>query len=82
MAYLGIGALILSTLLTTLYMMTILVRAYFPVGEVDAEALTRIHDPARAMTAPLILLTAAGIVLALSSNRLIDFLRLVGRGSI
>lgn len=82
MAYLGIAALILSTLLTTLYMMTIVVRAYFPVGEVDAEALAKVHDPGRAMTVPLVLLAAAGIVLALYSNRLIDFLSLVGRGAV
>lgn len=80
MAYLGIAALILSTLLTTLYMMTIVVRAYFPVGEVDVEALAKIRDPGRAMTVPLIFLAAAGIVLALYSNRLIDFLRLVAQG--
>jgi len=81
-AYLGIAALILSTLLTTLYMMTIVVRAYFPVGEVDAEALAQVHDPGRAMTIPLVLLAAAGIILALYSNRLIDFLSLVGRGAV
>lgn len=47
LAYAGIAALILSTLLTTLYMLTIVVRAYFPVGELDRAALARVHDPAR-----------------------------------
>ena len=82
LAYFGIGALILSTLLTTLYMMTIVARAYFPVGELDTEALSRIHDPGRAMTVPLVILTAAGVLLALCSNRLIEFLALVGCGAI
>ena len=74
LAYVGIGALILSTLLTTLYMMTIVVRAYFPVGEFDRAALARIHDPGRAMWVPLVLLTAAGVVLALLSDPVIAFL--------
>ena len=52
LAYAGIGALILSTLLTTLYMLTIVVRAYFPVGELDRAALARVHDPARTMMDP------------------------------
>lgn len=78
LAYVGIGALILSTLLTTLYMMTIFVRAWFPVGAVDAEALANIHDPGKAMTIPLVVLAAAGIVLALVSNPLIAFLQAVG----
>ena len=56
LAYAGIAALILSTLLTTLYMLTIVVRAYFPVGELDRAALARVHDPARTMWIPLVLL--------------------------
>ena len=74
LAYAGIGALILSTLLTTLYMMTIVVRAYFPVGELDQAALERVHDPAKSMWVPLVLLTAAGVVLALLSDTVIHFL--------
>lgn len=79
-AYAGIAALILSTLLTTLYMMTIVVRAYFPVGEPDHEALARIHDPGGLMTVPLVSLAAAGVVLALCSNWLIGFLQTVAGG--
>jgi len=82
LAYAGIAALILSTLLTTLYMMTIIVRAYFPVGELDQQALDRIHDPGIQMTVPLLILTAAGVILALCSNRLIDFLQIVGSGQL
>ena len=74
LAYVGIGALILSTLLTTLYMMTIVVRAYFPVGELDRAALAKIHDPGKSMWVPLVLLTAAGVVLALLSDTVIHFL--------
>ena len=74
LAYAGIAALILSTLLTTLYMLTIVVRAYFPVGELDRAALARVHDPARAMWIPLVLLTASGVILALLSNEVIGFL--------
>lgn len=80
LAYAGIAALILSTLLTTLYMMTIIVRAYFPVGELDLEALAKIHDPSFHMTVPLIVLAASGVALALCSNWLIGFLQLVGGG--
>ena len=74
LAYAGIAALILSTLLTTLYMLTIVVRAYFPVGELDRAALARVHDPARTMWIPRVLLTASGVILALLSNEVIGFL--------
>lgn len=78
LAYAGIGALILSTLLTTLYMMTIFVRAWFPVGAVDTESLSKVHDPGAAMTVPLLVLAAAGVVLALLSDPLTSFLQAVG----
>lgn len=82
LAYAGIGALILSTLLTTLYLMTIVVRAYFPIGELDTAALEKIHDPGKTMTVPLVLLTAVGVALALCSNRVINFLELVAYGTL
>lgn len=81
LAYLGIAALILSTLLTTLYMMTIFVRAYFPVGALDLEALEKARDPGRAMTIPLVLLAASGVVLALFSDPLTAFLQAVAAGA-
>ena len=80
LAYVGIGALILSTLLTTLYLMTVVVRAYFPVGKLDAEALAKVHDPDKTMTVPLVLLTSMGVVLALCSNLVIGFLTQVSQG--
>ena len=80
LAYVGIGALILSTLLTTLYMMTIVVRAWFPVGEVDTAALAKLRDPNRQMTVPLVVLTTAGVVLAAWSDPLIALLKQVANG--
>jgi len=82
LAYAGIAALILSTLLTTLYLMTIVVRAYFPVGELDTAALSEIRDPGRRMTVPLAVLTGMGVALALSSSALIRFLWVVSHGRV
>ena len=82
LAYVGIGALILSTLLTTLYLMTIVVRAYFPVGDRETGPRQALRDPGRGMTVPLMILTAMGIVLGLCSAPLTDFLRMVTAGRI
>jgi multicomponent Na+:H+ antiporter subunit D len=80
LAYAGIAALILSTLLTTLYLMTVVVRAWFPVGQLDTAALSRIRDPGYAMKAPLLLLAIGGVALALASSPIIRFLRTVADG--
>lgn len=80
LAYVGIGALILSTLLTTLYLLTLVARAYFPLGEPDEETMAQIHDPGRGTIVPMILMTAAGVLLALYSNPLIQLLQQVSQG--
>ena len=80
LAYLGIVALILSTLLTALYLMTVVARGYFPVGELDQEALAKVHDPGQGTTVSMLLLICVGVLLALASDKLIDFLELVSLG--
>ncbi|MEG2221346.1 MAG: proton-conducting transporter membrane subunit [Oscillospiraceae bacterium] len=80
LAYVGIAALILSTLLTTLYMMTVVIRVYFPVGERVQEGLAGVADPNRSMTVPLLLLATGGAVLGLCSHPLIQVLRAVANG--
>ena len=82
LAYAGIGALILSTLLTTLYLITIVARAYFPIGELDRAALDQVKDAGWAMKVPLLALTVSGVILALCSNTVIGFLQMVGQGAL
>lgn len=76
MAYAGIAALVLSTLFTTLYMMTVVIRFYFPV-RADKEALALVEDPNQTMKIPLLGLAGGGVLLALCSNHLISLLRLI-----
>ena len=82
LAYVGIAALILSTLLTTLYLMTVIVRAYFPVGQPDQEALAAVHEPGRAMQVSLLALTVLGVASALWSDPIIRFLQMVAAGQL
>ena len=82
LAYVGIAALILSTLLTTLYLMTVIVRAYFPVGQIDTDALEAVHEPGRAMQVSLLALTVLGVASALWSDPIIRFLQMVAAGQL
>ena len=74
LAYAGIAALILSTLLTTLYLMTVVLRAYFPVGEEYRESLEGVGDPGWRMRFTMLALTAAGVAAALCSAPLLALL--------
>ena len=82
LAYVGIAALLLSALLTAIYMLSVVRRAFFPSGEWDAEAAAMAKDPGWQMCLPLILCAAAVILLGLFSQPLVDFFRAVALGNL
>lgn len=81
LAYAGIGVLILSTLLTALYMMQIVFKAYFPNKEIDVATLNKdVKDPNLFMTIPFILLAIAAIVLGIYHQPLMDMFSNIAHG--
>lgn len=80
LAYVGIATLIFSTLLTTLYLLTVVARAYFPVGTLDEEALEKIHDPGWGFKLPVMVMTLLGVILALTSAPLVELLERISLG--
>lgn len=80
-AYIGIGALIISALLTALYIFYIVVRAYFlrektyPEGYYD-----HVSDPNKYMTVPLVLLAIVSVIIGIFPEPLINFLNNVALG--
>lgn len=69
MGYVGLFALIVSAILTWLYLVPILITAYFPPKDA---VLTQRCEAGSLMTVPLIALATASIVLALGSSWLIS----------
>ena len=65
LAYFGIGALLISALLTAIYMLTIVVRAFLPVNEFDYGKAAQGKDPGWKMCLPLVLFAAAVVVLGI-----------------
>ncbi len=53
LAYFGIGALLISALLTAVYMLTIVIRAFFPGRDFDYKTLEGTADPGWQMLLPL-----------------------------
>ena len=73
LGWLGAGALILSALLTALYLMTVIYPAYMP-RRLDAHITHKPverRDPNLLMTGPLALLCAAAVVMALQARPLV-----------
>lgn len=76
----GIACLLVSALLTAIYMMTIVVRAFFPVKDFDISTLAGIKDPSWKMLVPLFVFTIFIIGFGLFSETIVKFFSDVAAG--
>ena len=84
LAYLGVGALLLSALLTAVYLFTILILAYFPDALPNPSTLANpgipVTDPNWYMILPLVLFAVAVVVLGLGQKELYDLFCQITQG--
>lgn len=74
LAVLGVGCLLASALLTAIYMMTMMVRGFFPEKDFDMTSIRHVKDPGWQMIVPLMLFSAAIVVLGVCSEPLGNYL--------
>ncbi len=74
-AYFGIACLLISALLTAIYMLTIVVRAFFPGKDFDDSSIKEFKDPNWKMLLPLFVFVFFIIAFGLYSQPLTDFFR-------
>lgn len=79
-AYGGIVCLLISALLTAIYMLTIVIRAFFPVKGLDMSTLSGIKDPNWKMLVPLFIFTLDMMMFGLWSAPLVKFFTDVAAG--
>ena len=65
LGYLGVAALLVSALLTAIYMMTISIRAFFPGKDFDYDTISDVEDPNWMMILPLVIFVIAMFVFGL-----------------
>lgn len=82
LALAGLGVLLVSAFLTAIYMLTMVVRAYFPGEDFDGSALDHIKDPDWRMIVPLALFAIAMLVMGVNSEPLVTFFTSVAGGFI
>ena len=63
--YIGAAALLISALLTAVYMLTVVRRAWFPDRGADLTALEQVREADAAMLVPLVILAAGTLVLGI-----------------
>lgn len=72
LAYVGIAAILISALLTAIYMLTITVRAFFPGKDFDYGKISDVEDPNWVMMLPLTIFVIAMFVIGLHPQFLMD----------
>lgn len=80
LSYFGIGCLLVSALLTAIYMLSIVVRAFFPPADFDEDTVKGYADPNWKMLVPLGVFAVAIIAFGLFSQPLVKFFEDVASG--
>ncbi len=81
LAYAGVAALLLSALLTAIYMIGIVVRAFFPKGDFDYSTIENVREPGWRMLVPLLVFAALIVCFGLRSGPVIKMLEAVAFGT-
>lgn len=77
----GVAALLISALLTAIYMLSIVVRAYFPGKDFDYETIRTVKDPGWMMLVPLMVFTVFMFVFGLHSAPAIRLMEKIAAGA-
>lgn len=72
LALVGVFALLVSALLTALYMMSISFRAFLPGKDFDDSTIRDVRDPGWMMLVPLVIFVIVMLILGLHSGPLVD----------
>lgn len=80
LGYVGIVALLISALLTAMYMLTIVIRAFFPGRDFDWDSVREYKDPNWIMLIPLGIFAVVVIIFGLYSAPFVEFFTQVAAG--
>ena len=79
-AYFGIGCILVSALLTAIYMMGTVIHAFFPEKNFDYGMLAGVTDPGWRMCVPLLVFSVSTVALGMFAGPLVEFFRAVAAG--
>lgn len=79
--YIGIGALLISALLTAIYMLQIVIRAYFPEQGFDYKNVEKYHDPGWKMIVPFVVFIVIMLIFGVHPQPIIDLATNVSMGT-
>ena len=78
--YIGAGALLLSALLTAIYLLTCVRRAWFPDRNADLSGLPAVHEAPWEMLVPLVILAIGTLVCGVFAKPILAATDAIARG--
>lgn len=82
LSYIGVGALLVSALLTAIYMMTVVVRAFFPGKDFEESVNDTARDPGWRMMLPLAIFVIGMILFGVASGPVMKLLTDIAAGTV
>lgn len=79
-AYFGVACLLISALLTAIYMMTVVIKAFFPRCDGSVQVIENASDPGWMMKLSLLIFAAAVIMLGICSGSMVEFFEQIAAG--
>lgn len=81
LAYIGIAVLLISAVLTAMYLFSVVIKAYFPGPGFDMEQIRQVEDPAGGfMKVPMIVLCIVIVLLGMFSTPLVSYFEKIAAG--
>jgi len=80
MAYVGVGALLVSAILTAIYMLSIVIRAFFPEQNFDYNTISDVEDPNWIMLVPLVIFCVLMVFIGVYSKPLYSLFEQISCG--
>ena len=79
-ATVGILAIVISSILTVIYTMTIVIKMYFPGNNFDYSEVGELKEVSNLMLIPIVVTTVGVVALGLFSSQMIEFFKLIAQG--
>jgi multicomponent Na+:H+ antiporter subunit D len=79
-ATIGILAIVISSILTVIYTMTIVIKMYFPGNNFDYSEVGELKEVSSLMLIPIVITTVGVVALGLFSSQFIEFFKLIAQG--
>lgn len=80
LAYAGIAVLLISSVLTAMYLLSVVIKAYFPGPGFTAAAAEEVRDPNGYMKVPVVILSTVTVVFGMFSAPFLAFLEKIAAG--